>query len=81
MAAPWSGANASSVAADCGRGRVYLQIAWAKLETLAQGALLKPIWTKPGEGSSTYVWSCQACRDEFTCTAVHPHREAQPLAA
>ena len=43
--------------------------------------IAKPIWSEPGAGCVTYVWSCRACDYEFTCTAVYPHREEQPLAA
>ena len=46
----------------------------------------KPIarasWSEPGEGCTTYVWTCQACDYEFTSTAIYAvRREEQSLAA
>jgi hypothetical protein len=43
--------------------------------------IAKPIWSEPGESCVTYVWACLACDYEFTCTAVYPQHEEQPLAA
>lgn len=41
-----------------------------------------PIWSEPGERCVSYVWSCQACNYEFTCTAVYPEQRVErPLAA
>jgi hypothetical protein len=43
--------------------------------------IAKPIWSEPGAGCVSYVWSCRACDYEFTCTAVYAHHEQRSLAA
>lgn len=44
--------------------------------------IAQPVWSEPGHGCVTYVWSCQACDYEFTSTAVYAvEREERPLAA
>lgn len=43
--------------------------------------IAKPIWSEPGHGCATYVWTCHACDYEFTSIAIFARREEQPLAA